>query len=79
MLKLGTLRWKGRCKRHPRYDPVDGEAAIRGGCEKCHALLEIYAQHRQLVEMLRAFGPVRDRARRTDEESLQRNLFDLAP
>jgi len=59
MLKLGTLRWKGRCKRHPRYDPADGEGAIKGGCERCRQLFEIHAQHKRLVAMIRAFGPVR--------------------
>jgi hypothetical protein len=80
MLKLGTLKWKGRCKRHPRYDPVDGEGAIRGGCEQCQALLDIYMQHRRLLDMIRAFGPMRDRARkRNGDEARQRSLFDAAP
>ena len=36
MLKIGTVRWRGKCPRHPRFDPyMDGRAAIRGGCEKC--------------------------------------------
>jgi hypothetical protein len=60
MLKLGTLRWKGRCKRHPRYDPSDGEGAIKGGCERCRQLFEIHVQHKRLVAMIRAFGPARD-------------------
>ena len=60
MLKLGTLRWKGRCKRHPRYDPADGEGAIKGGCESCRQLFDFHVQLKRLVAMIRAFGPVRD-------------------
>lgn len=78
MLKVGTLRWKGRCSRHPKYDPNDGEAAIRGACNRCYALLEIHRQHRRLLELMRAFGPLRDRpanaARVIDEH--QPSLFD---
>jgi hypothetical protein len=61
MLKIGTLRWKGRCGRHPQYDPHDGEGAIRGGCARCYALLEIHRNHRHLLEMMRAFGPAKER------------------
>jgi hypothetical protein len=61
MLKIGTLRWKGRCGRHPQYDPSEGEGAIKGACTRCYALLDIYRQHRRLMELLRAFGPARER------------------
>ncbi|MBS1876178.1 MAG: hypothetical protein JSU00_23395 [Acidobacteria bacterium] len=78
MLKIGTLRWKGRCGRHPMYDPAEGEGAIRGGCTRCQALLEIHRQHLRLVEMMRAFGPAREKpvkpARLLDE--FQPSLFD---
>jgi len=78
MLKIGTLRWKGRCGRHPQYDPADGEGAIRGACTRCYALLEIHRQHRRLLEMIRAFGPPRERPvkviRVFDEH--QPSLFD---
>jgi hypothetical protein len=76
MLKLGTLRWKGRCKRHPRYDPADGEGAIKGGCERCRQLLEIYVQHKRLVALMRAFGPARDQKdSRTTGDDRQQLLF----
>ena len=78
MLKLGTVRWNGRCKRHPRYDPVDGEGAIRGGCQRCMQLLEIYRQHKQLVEMMRTFGPVPQRKVKEPpaRDNRQGSLFD---
>ena len=78
MLKIGTLRWKGRCGRHPMYDPADGEGAIRGGCNRCQALLEIYRQHQRLIEMMLAFGPARERPARPAHvlDEFQPSLFD---
>lgn len=81
MLKLGTLRWKGRCSRHPRYDPAhDGEAGVRGGCPRCLRLLDIYQAHGRLVRLMRDFGPARERAV-VDKaveaiRTRQRSLFD---
>jgi len=63
MLRLGTLRWKGRCPRHQRYDPrSEGEGGVVGGCTRCLKLLEIYEHHRELQRLMREFGPVRERA-----------------
>jgi hypothetical protein len=79
MLKLGTLRWKGRCKRHPRYNPVDGEGAVQGACQNCLRLLEIHLHHKKLIEMMRAFGPVRLRKKQKPLpriEDRQVSLFD---
>jgi hypothetical protein len=76
MLKLGTLRWKGKCSRHPAYDPADGEAAIRGGCARCYALLDIHVQHRRLIELIRAYGPIRERAAKTIDQMPQMSLFE---
>jgi hypothetical protein len=79
MLKLGTLRWKGRCSRHPRYDPAsDGEGGIRGGCTRCLGLLEICQQHKKLLALMRSFGPLRERAVKPEDtpEGRQRGLFD---
>ena len=76
MLKLGTLRWKGRCKRHPKYDPAEGEGAIKGGCERCLQLFEIHLQHKRLVAMIRAFGPARDvKQSGPPADDRQQNLF----
>jgi hypothetical protein len=78
MLKIGTLRWKGRCGRHPHFDPHDGEGAIRGACSRCYGLLEIHRQHVKLVEMMRAFGPVRDKPQPPEHplHEHQPSLFD---
>ena len=61
MLKIGTIRWKGKCSKHPRYDPGDaGEGGLVGGCARCIELLEIFQSHKKTVALLRAFGPGRD-------------------
>jgi len=57
MLKIGSIRWKGRCHKHSGYNPeVDGLGGIRGGCKRCEMLLEIYTQHTSLVRLIRGFG-----------------------
>ncbi len=54
MLRLGTVRFRAKCPRHPRYNPaIDGEGAIKGGCPKCQLLLEIFYAHRQMVALMR--------------------------
>lgn len=53
MVKLGTIRFKGRCERHPGFDPFDGQGSIRGGCKSCQLLLEIHDAHARLVELIR--------------------------
>jgi hypothetical protein len=37
-----TERVKGKCSRHPRYNPEkDGRAGIRGGCSCCFSLYDL--------------------------------------
>jgi hypothetical protein len=78
MLKLGSIRWRGKCPRHPGYDPyTDGRGAIRGNCEKCTTLAEIHETHQRMVAMMRGFAP--PVARRRPENaaaSRQTSLFD---
>lgn len=80
MLKIGSIRWKGRCSKHQRYDPeLDGLAGIRGGCRRCELLLEIWTAHSKLVRLMREFGtrdepkPERDGAA---VDSRQMSLLD---
>lgn len=76
MLKIGSVRWRGKCPRHPRFDPgLDGRAAIRGGCERCHLLAEIHEHHTRMVGMMRRFSPPRETSRRPRGPDLQTNLF----
>jgi hypothetical protein len=38
-----TERVKGKCSRHPRYNPEkDGRAGIRGACSCCFSLYDLY-------------------------------------
>ncbi|MBI2689953.1 MAG: hypothetical protein HYX27_26920 [Acidobacteria bacterium] len=53
MVKLGTIRFKGRCERHPGFDPLRGLGGIIGGCKRCQLLLEIHDAHGRLVELIR--------------------------
>ena len=80
MLKIGVIRWKGRCAKHPRYDPEsDGLGGIRGGCRRCEMLLDIYKHHSSLMRLVREFGSRPElRPRPTDSESdRQMSLLDL--
>jgi hypothetical protein len=82
MLKIGTVKWKGRCGKHPVYDPEqDGEGGIRGGCVRCALLLDIFQHHTRLVRAIREFGSTDERrktAGRSGPEEFQPMLFDLA-
>ena len=58
MLKIGTVKWQGKCSRHPMFDPeADGPAAIRGGCPKCQDLQTIFDTQQQMVKLMRTFSP----------------------
>jgi hypothetical protein len=38
-----TERVKGKCSRHPRYNPEkDGRTGIRGACSCCFSLYDLY-------------------------------------
>jgi hypothetical protein len=81
MLKIGSVRWKGRCSRHRTYNPaIDGLGGIRGGCRRCELLLDIYTQHMKLVALIREFG-TRDEPKPDAEQSelrgRQMSLLDL--
>ena len=57
MLKIGVVRWKGRCSKHPRYSPeIDGQGGVVGGCQRCSMLLDIHTHHSRLVRAIRDFG-----------------------
>ena len=77
MLKIGSVRWRGKCPRHPRFDPdLDGRGAIKGECEKCTALAEIHSHHVQMLALMRGFVSQQRVKRRIDSAAdLQANLF----
>jgi len=82
MLKIGSVRWKGRCGRHQGYNPEqDGEGGIRGGCGRCRLLLDIFLHHTRLVRLMREFGSSDERKKRSRKKTsveFQPMLFDTA-
>ena len=65
MLKIGSVRWRGKCSRHPMFDPyVDGRGAIRGGCPRCSALADIHECHQRMLAMMKVFAPVQPAIRK---------------
>jgi hypothetical protein len=77
MLRLGTVRFRAKCPRHPRYNPaIDGEGAIKGGCPKCQLLLEIFYAHRQMVTLMRKVKDVsQTQAASRPNDAAQMDLF----
>lgn len=68
-----TERVKGKCKRHPRYNPEkDGRAGIRGACSCCFSLYDLYQARIALDAAQREFirraapwtRPIRGRRKR---------------
>jgi hypothetical protein len=83
MLKIGTVKWRGKCPRHPMFDPeADGPGAIKGGCSRCQELQTIFENHQRTLRLMRAFPPASPAQRRkpADPDSdRQRNLFSSLP
>jgi hypothetical protein len=51
-----TERVKGKCERHPRYNPEkDGRAGIRGACSCCFSLYDLYLARTALDAAQREF------------------------
>jgi hypothetical protein len=77
MLKIGTVKWGGRCPRHPMFDPeVDGIGAIKGGCSRCQDLQDIFESHQRTLRLMRTFAPPVQRQKSTAlGADRQQNLF----
>ncbi len=59
MLKIGTVKWRGKCSKHPGYDPSDGGlGAIKGNCARCLELEEIFECHQKTMRLMRKFQPI---------------------
>jgi hypothetical protein len=51
-----VYRIKGRCSRHPAYNPVkDEQEGIKGGCKECYALLIAYRAYLAFREAIKEF------------------------
>ncbi len=77
MLKIGTVKWQGKCSRHPKFDPSsDGPNAIRGECPRCHDLMTIYENHQRTLRLMRTFTPPARKKQALDPiRARQQNLF----
>jgi hypothetical protein len=78
MLKIGTVRWRGKCTKHPGFDPaVDGPGAIRGNCQRCNDLVVIHDLHQKTLRLMRTFRPVEDKklAKANAGDDRQMGLF----
>ncbi len=79
MLKIGLVKWRGKCSKHQGYDPyADGLGGIRGGCERCQALLEIHEHYQKMLTLMRQFNPPDPKKsvrKKSDDSHLQESLF----
>jgi hypothetical protein len=78
MLKIGTVKWRGKCSRHPGYDPAEGGiGAVKGNCMRCNDLAEIYDGHQKVLQLMRKFQPIEEKRRSSTVafEDLQESLF----
>jgi hypothetical protein len=58
MLKIGSVRWRGKCAKHPGFDPaMDGPGAVKGNCPRCNDLVAIHELHQQALRLMRTFRP----------------------
>jgi hypothetical protein len=58
MLRINSLRWKGKCPKHSHFDSAaHGVGAVRGGCVTCSHLIEIHQSHEHTLMLRRTFLP----------------------
>jgi len=79
MLKIGSVRWRGKCSRHPMYDPyMDGRGAVKAGCTRCETLADIYEIHEKMLRLMRTFAPPPPTPKKPAEgfDERQESLFD---
>jgi len=78
MLKIGAVRWRGKCPRHPMFDPFEGgRGAVRGGCSRCTSLVEICEAHQKMLALMRTFAPPIEKKRKEPKlPDLQIGLFE---
>jgi hypothetical protein len=79
MLKIGAVRWRGKCSRHPMFDPFEGgRGGVKGGCPKCNSLVDICEMHQKMLALMRTFAPPPVKKKRMNPEppDLQIGLFE---
>jgi hypothetical protein len=73
MLRVGAVRFRGRCEKHPRYLPP--EPPEDPNCKRCGLLADIERAHRRMVALMRQFRPEDWPAVRTEPDPRQPSLF----
>ncbi len=69
MLTVACIRWKGKCQKHPRFDPAtDGPGTIKGGCSNAHNW------SRSFKTTKRPFGSCAPLARSKARSTSQQNI-----
>ena len=64
-MKIRARKFDGRCAKHKRYNPaVDGKGGIKGGCNRCLLLFDIWEASLKLNQLIRKFDPSHDDVRR---------------
>lgn len=79
MLKIGSVRWRGKCSRHPMYDPyMDGRGGVKAGCTRCGALADIHELHEKMIRLMRGFAPpaLAPKEQESSYDERQESLFD---
>ena len=64
-MKIRSRKFDGRCAKHKRFNPaVDGRGGIKGGCNRCSLLTDIWEASLQLNLLIRKFDPGHDDLKR---------------
>lgn len=53
------FRWKGKCPKHPYYNPEKhGEGGIKGCCATCSVLFRVHQARHLLAQSARCFDEI---------------------
>lgn len=78
MLNL-KLAYKGRCPRHPRFNPErDGRGGVRGGCRVCDALCSVFEAMGRLRQSLQHADEVLSEQAALEQEAARRRQARVA-
>ena len=60
-MKIRSRKFEGRCAKHKGFNPaVDGRGGVRGNCQRCCLLTDIWEASLQLNQLIRKFDPNHD-------------------
>jgi hypothetical protein len=78
MLKIGAVKWRGKCAKHPGFDPeVDGPGAVKGNCQRCNDLVVIHELHQKAMRLMRTFRPAVEEKKAVTEAGADERQMDL--